>query len=204
MSSLPCNVVILSDDDLANKAISLSQNLASNGTLFTLKDGEFYPHVSIYMLQLKDSDFFRAQELLSGIAKQTDAINLIANGYDQSKQFFDVEYTKSDVIKELQEDIVAALNPVRDGMRAKDVERMKNATGQALANYQRYGWNTVGELYRPHLTLTRFTAAQNEAELSLPDVAEFSGTFSRLGLFEMGDNGTCVCKIAEFDLQSAI
>jgi len=34
----------------------------------------------------------------------------------------------------------------------------------------------------------------------LPSSEIFSGDFTRIGLFEMGINGTCIRKIAEFDL----
>lgn len=35
----------------------------------------------------------------------------------------------------------------------------------------------------------------------LPDPTQFSGYFVRLGLFEMGANGTCVKEIATFALE---
>ncbi len=77
---------------------------------------------------------------------------------------------------------------------------MLEATGLALDNFKQFGWNSIGALYRPHMTLTRFNNQQTDPEALLPDVAGLSGTFTRLGLFEMGDNGTAVRKIAEFEL----
>jgi hypothetical protein len=50
------------------------------------------------------------------------------------------------------------------------------------------------------MTFTRFTNGKAIDVSNLPKPDEFSGSFIKLGLFEMGDNGTCVRKIAEFAL----
>lgn len=199
MSSIPCNVAILPSDDLADKAITASQQLRDLGSLFTLEYGRFYPHASIYMLQLKIDDLPQAETLLAEIATKTNDLDLVATNYGQSKNFLDVEYQKTDQISNLQQAVISALNPIRDGMREKDKGRLLEATGLALENYQKYGWDSVGELYRPHLTITRFAEPQPSAEALLPDVSSFSGQYTRLGLFEMGDNGTCIRKIAEYE-----
>ena len=181
-------------------AISASQKLAALDTLFTLKLGEFYPHDSVYMLQLNEADIPSAKELLAKVAAITNELQLTAIRFDQTKCFFDVEYFKPNELQRLQDDVVAALNPIRDGLRDKDKPRMLQSTGLALENYKNYGWNTIGELYRPHMTLSRFKNEQTNPQELLPDVSSFSGVFSRLALFEMGDNGTAVRVIAEFEL----
>ncbi len=113
--------------------------------------------------------------------------------------FVDVEYGGSEPLNHLQQEIVSALNSVRNDMRDKDRERMQEAEGLVLQNFQVYGYKYVGELFRPHVSFTRFGNEQLVASEQLPDFAEFSG-FTRLGLFEMGDNGACVRKIADFEL----
>lgn len=200
MSSVPCNVVLLPDAELAESAIRCSADLQDLGVHFALAVGAFYPHVTVYMLQLRSNDLDSVQHLLEGITNGTPKFELEAARYWQAQQFFDVEYTKTQQVSQLQDEVVAALNPVRDGMCQKDVARMAEAEGQRLENYKLYGWDCIGELYRPHMTITRFTDEQDITKLNLPDVANFSGSFSKLGLFEMGDNGTCVRKIAEFQL----
>lgn len=200
MSSLPCDVVILPNDELANKAISASQKLAPLGGLFTLEIGKYFPHASLYMLQLKEDDLENVKSLLAEIASKTSILNLKASNYEQKEAYVDVEYARNEQTDSLQQQVVATLNPIRDGMREKDKARMLEATGLALENFQNYGYKYVGELFRPHITFTRFGNEQPTAQELLPELATFNGTFTKLGLFEMGDNGTCVRKIAEFDL----
>lgn len=65
----------------------------------------------------------------------------------------------------------------------------------------RYGYPAVGDLFRPHMTLTRLKEHNPKVFEPLPqDVDAFSGIFDRLGLFEIGENGTYIRKIAEFPL----
>ncbi len=199
MESIACNVVILPTQIIADRAITISHNLSEKRTLFTLEDGVFYPHVSIYMVQFKIVDIPQVERLLHKLAKNTESIQLISSKYSQAMNFLDVEYEKPVALSGLQDGVLAVLNPIRDGMRGKDKIRMQEASGLALKNFQQYGWQSIGQLYRPHMTITRFTHDQSLAELPLPNVAEFNGMFSKLGLFEMGENGTCVRKISEFE-----
>lgn len=200
MTSIPCDIVILPTDELTQKAISLSEQLAQHDTLFTLKDGEYYSHASLYMAQLKVDDLDRVKSILSGIANSTPQLSLTATRYDQAEGYIDVEYARTEAIDRLQMAVVEAINPIRDGMRIKDKARMLTTIGKVRENLDKYGYRGVGELFRPHISLTRFADGQPIDTAALPEPAEFSGAFIKLGLFEMGDNGTCVRKIADFSL----
>lgn len=100
----------------------------------------------------------------------------------------------------LQDRIVKTFNNLRADMRESDKQKMTDATGLKLENLQKYGYPSIGELFRPHITLTKFPV-DIEPDLSiLTPATDFTGEFTRLGLFEMGPNGTCIRKIAEFQL----
>ncbi len=200
MSSVSCDVVILPNEELANKAISASQQLAPLGGLFTLETGKYFPHLSLFMLQLKDDDLEKVKSLLAEIANKTPTLNLKASKYQQNESYVDVEYARSAQTDSLQQQVIAALNPIRGGMQENHKARMLQATGLVLKNFQNYGYKYVGELFRPHITFTRFGETQPEVESLLPELSTFGGSFTKLGLFEIGDNGTCVRKIVEFDL----
>lgn len=200
MNSIPCNIVLLPNTDIAQKAIVASRQLATLGSLFTLKDGEYFPHASLYMTQLRVADLETVKELLSAIAAQLSPLALTATRYYQAKGFIDAEYKRTATLDDLKMKVVEAINPIRDGMREKDKVRMQTATGKARENFEKYGYPNIGELFRPHITLTRFAETEPKDALELPPIETFNGQFTKLGLFEMGDNGTCVRKIAEFEL----
>jgi len=200
-TSLPCNIVILPSTEIAEKAITVSQQLAQHySTFFTLKEGEYYPHATLYMTQFKVADLGRAQTLLAELAARTAPFALQSDRYELNFGYFDANYERPAELEALQMAVINAINPIRDGMREKDKQHLLEASGVERENLQKYGYRGVGELFRPHVTLTRLTDDQPVDTSVLPAPHEFSGQFMRLGLFEMGDNGTCVRKIAEFPL----
>lgn len=200
MNSLPCNIALLPNPSLENLAVSASQKLQKFDSLFTLEDGRYFPHVSLYMFQLKTEELTKVEGLLAAIAQSMTPLRLQAYRYDHTMCFVDAEYEKSPELVGLQEAVIKAVNPIRDGMREKSKERMKEAEGLALKNFQNYGYQYVGELFRPHLTITRLRAENPEALKALGDLSQYSGAFWKIGLFAMGDHGTATRKLADFEL----
>lgn len=202
MSSLPVDVVILPSSELAAKAIEASKLSAELGSLFTLEVGKQYPHTSLYMLQLSDENLAAVKDKLANIAHNNQLLHLTSSGYVQKLGFIDVEYEVTSDLNKLQQQVIKAIQPLADGMRDKDKQRMLEARGLALQNFQKYGYKYVGELFRPHITFTRFPDEEDkpEAVQLLPDVMTFNGDFPRIGLYVMGDNGTCIREISSWQL----
>jgi len=200
-SSIPCDIVLLPSDELAQKAVAASALLQPLGSAFVLNanTGPF-PHLSLYMTQLKEGDLDTVKDIVAVIAGQTPIFDLTADSYFQAEGYIDPNYEPVDRLAALQMAVVNAINPIRDGMRAKDQVRMESATGVIRKNLETYGYKSVGQLFRPHMTIARLQSAETIDTTFLPAATDFSGAFTKLGLFEMGDNGTCVRKIAEFDL----
>ncbi|HSW74936.1 MAG TPA: DUF1045 domain-containing protein [Candidatus Saccharimonadales bacterium] len=205
--TIPCDIALLPDEEQSNTALQASQALGIQGGLFTLDDQHFYAHVSLYMFQMNVSDQNACITALQQIARHTGAQQLAQNGYHYQssghyKGYVDIAFAKTKETSSLQAQVVATFNNLRADMREKDTHEMTNATGLALENFQKYGYPAIGELFRPHITLTKFPV-EIEPDLSiLPPVTAFSGEFARIGLFERGPSGTCIRKIAEFSLVS--
>src|SRR4030095_4919861 len=161
MTSLPCDIAIIPNDELLQKAIKFSAQLRSYGTLFTLKNDSYFPHISLYMTQIKTDNMETINRLLRDIAAKVAPINLIAYRYFQPRGYIDAEYKRTESLDTLQELVVEAINPVRDGRLKNDEANLLDATGQARDNLKKYGYRFVGELFRPHLTFTRFQNGQS-------------------------------------------
>lgn len=198
---MDCDIVLLPDPKLAHKAIAASERLECLGSHFVLEDGKYFPHASLYMARLRLADLPKAEAILRQIASQVSAAVWVARQYDFARGYVVVDYDITPQTCELQQQVIAAINPLRDGILAKDRERLKEATGVALHNYQAYGYKYIGELFHPHITLARFDDDQDEARGLLPELAEFNGRFDRIGLFELGKDNTCIRRLAAFDLQ---
>lgn len=200
MTSLACDIVILPSEDLAQKLIAASGALRTEPVLFILDGIQFYPHASLYMTQLKLDDMDKVKKLLAAIARNFAPHAFTAVRYNQEAGYVDAEYGRTAALDRLQMAVIDAINPIRDGLREKDEVRLQSAIGVARQNLERYGYQAIGELFRPHATITRF-AHDGRADMSLlPEPAALSGHFTRIGLFEMGDNGTCIREIASFTL----
>jgi 2'-5' RNA ligase len=201
MDSISADIVILPSPAISALAIKVSSGLHQFGTLSVLEEGKIFPHASLYMCQLKTADLPKVESILTGIAARHSLKILEAAEYAQENRYIDIEYMRIQDLDQLQEQVLEFINPVRDGLRPQDEARLKTAKGQDLENLKKYGYRGVGEAFRPHLTLARFVLEQELDTSTLPQVSEFSGSFTHLGLFEMGPNGTCVRRIATFALQ---
>ena len=201
MTSIPCNIVLIPDIEIAEKLTFLSEELSAEATYFTLKEGEYYPHASLYMVQLDMDRIEEINNLLSNIAAITPKISSSPKEYHQEWGYIGVEFQRDAAIDKLQMDIVLAINPLRDGLRQKDKDRLADAIGKERENIETYGYRSVGAMFAPHITITRFSDHKDINLNRLPDVSQFLATFSKIGIFEMGENGTCIRKIAEFGLQ---
>lgn len=200
MTSIPCDVVILPSDELAQRIIALSKKLQTHNSLFTLDGQNFYPHSTLYMTQLKLESLDEISALLADIAANLPPFDLTATNYAQAKGYLDLEYRHTKTLDQLQMAVIEAVNPLRDGIREKDQTKMLEAVGFARDNFEKYGYQYVGKLFRPHSTITRFENDKVIDTKALPDHSQFSGQFVKLGLFEMGDNGTCVRELVAFKL----
>ena len=203
--TLPCDIVLLPSREQARLAASASQQLASQGSLFTLDNEHFFAHSSLYMFQMNVSDQVACIDALRRLAEQTKSQQLTQDGYfyqdsGHGKGYVDIAFKRNTEADALQQRTVEAFNSLRAGMRESDKAKMTDATGLKLENLQKYGYPAIGALFRPHITLTKFPIEIEPNLAGLPDPSIYTGEFTHIGLFEMGTNGTCIRKIAEFEL----
>lgn len=205
--TIPCDIVLLPSVEQSELAIQASRLLSPQGSLFSLDNNNFFAHASLYMFEMSLNNQDICITALQKIAEQTKIQQLNQDGYFYldsgfGKGYVDVAFARNRQVNSLQDRVVAIFNRLRAGMRESDKTKMTDATGLKLENLQNYGYPAVGELFRPHITLTKFPAKIEPNLTVLPSSTIFTGEFTRIGLFEMGSNGTCIRKIAEFRLET--
>lgn len=206
-TTLPVDIVLLPEPGQAALAVQCSEILSPQGTLFTLDNQNFFAHASMYMFQMDVRKQDECIASLQKIAQEHNVQTLAQNGYYYQdtgfgKGYVDANYSRNIEADRLQQTIIDAFNPLRAGMRESDKAKMADATGTKLENLQKYGYPAIGELFRPHITLTKFPQDIEPDLTLLPSPTIFTGVFTKLGLFEMGDNGTCIRHIASFNLKT--
>jgi 2'-5' RNA ligase len=200
--SKPYDIVLLPELAIAEHAMQVSRQLSGEGTFYELDNQQFFPHVSVYMIQLKRDQVAQTAQALAALAADTGVFALTAEQYGGSKGYINLSYEKTDALAELQERIVTRVNPLRDGLTPEEAALVETATGATKDNIEQYGYKSVGELFVPHLTLTRFVDPTTAPDSDkLPAAHTFSGQFPSIGLFEVGEHGTCIREIARFALQ---
>ena len=201
MKSQSFNIVIYPSADVSQEAVTVSKKLEKNGGLFVLNGKNYFPHITIYMTEFPVKNIPKIRKTLREFAAKTKPFHVTSLKYRQSKEgYIDVEYRKSKEMKNLQKKIVSLLNPWREGLlRPKDRARMSEVSKTQQRNIMRYGYRCVGAEFFPHLTFTKLKKFDKSALVKIEKL-NFSFEIERIGLFYLGDYGTCRKLIEVFDL----
>ena len=200
MESKPYNIVLLPEKLLNDRFITASKTLEKFGAIFTLTNTDFFPHLSLYMLQLHEEGLAATCKFLQVYSTEIIKQSLTPKCFHYENEYIDVEYERTGILSEIQNKIIELLNPVRIGLREKDQLRLQTATGTERENLLTYGYRSIGLQFFPHVTLTRFKTEQKETIGQLAAIESFEGIFNRIGIFQMGDNGTCIREVASWQL----
>jgi hypothetical protein len=208
MNNLPVyDIVLIPPQPVYQTSIAISQQLEHFGTEFTLSDNQRYPHLSLYMANFTPENLEKVKIALANIAANNSGQSLQALRYlhDFEQGMFEVAYDKNHDIVHLQQQIIEALNPLRTGLRVKDPvghvlqDWLPQTSGEARTNLETWGYDEIGGLFRPHITFTRFKKHNREVDVTLlPPLHELDCRFATLGIYEMGEHGTCIRPIATY------
>ncbi len=194
------NIAICPPAAISQKAISISKKLKNKGGLFVLNRTNRFPHITLYMTEFPLRNVARVKNLLRQTASKTKPFLIKAVKYRQHKNgYIDISFRKSNRVKRLQERIIKLLNPLRKGLiREKDKAEIQKLGKIQQKNIKLYGYRGAGAEFRPHLTFTKL------AKLDKPVFAgvktqDFSFIVTQLGLFYLGDYGTCRKTVSKFD-----
>lgn len=194
------NIVIYPSKDIIIRAIKTSKSFKRKGSSFVLDGKNYFPHITIYMTEFPSKNTRAIKELLKQFSLGIKPFQITASGYRQNKDgYIDVNYKKTKSINELQKKVVTLLNPFREGLlRLKDKERLKEFSKSQQKNIKLYGYRSVGTEFYPHLT---FTKLKQYSKLTLSDMKKdnFSFKVGKIGLFYLGEYGTCRKLIKIFD-----
>ncbi|MDP9844854.1 hypothetical protein J2853_004065 [Streptosporangium lutulentum] len=214
MSDLPVyDAVLLPGADVNARSVRMSEwctELAP--TEFVLRADGLYPHISLYMANFASAQLGAVLEELGQVSERTSEIPLEADRFAGNDQgMFELFYRKTEAITRLQEEIIAGLDPLRVGLRERDpvgrvlADHRLVAPPVARANLDRHGYDEIGELFRPHITVTRFQRRDQRVPPDLlPPAESFDEVYRTLALCVMGEHGTCTEVVETFELASPV
>ncbi len=198
--SQPFNIVVYPPEAIRRKAIEVSRDLQGKGGLFVLDDIDYFPHVTIIMQELPLENLANVREMLRGFAAELKPFALRSVGYRQNDRgYAHVEFEGSH-LRLMQKEIGERLISLRNGLLRKgDDEYMKSCSELEANNIRIYGYRFIGENYHPHITFTKFESRNDQAYSDVSEV-DFSFEAAQIGLFTLGQYGTCRELVELFNL----
>lgn len=201
------DVVIIPTPEVARAACELSQLVASRyDTCFILNDTNQVPHLSLYHFAAHEEKLSDIIEALGERFASQEAFMLQAVGYDRDNMpWLQALYERSEHLSNLHESVLEAVAPFHE--KRKNYNQTEEWSTMSLVrkeNLERYGWSEAGSLYKPHITLTRFDEAIDQDNIPPFPASMTSFMVTKLGLYELGDYGTCHNLLAQFNLNTPI
>ena len=195
------NIVIVPPASIKRRAIALSKSLKSKDSLFNLDNVNHFPHLTIYMAVFPITELPKIKAMLHKTVKKIRAFNIVSTKYRVAKSgYVDIAYTKSAAINKLQMVVIKNLNGFRGGhIRKSDQQKLASLTKSEQDNIKKYGYRAVGKNYVPHLTLARFKKLDKKIIKGMK-WRDFSFKVNAIGLYYLGNHGTCRQEIAKFNL----
>ncbi len=194
------NVALIPSEVVGIHAIEMSQMFEGNGGMFTLDSAHTYPHVSLYHVPLdpeKEEEVIQVlRETLAGI----QPMPLKQSEYrSTSRGFVNVGYEKNESLMNLHRAVLQSLEPFW-AREIGEEEKNEERSPEQQASMSRYGWHAADTLFDPHLTFSRLEEPNPERVTDMKS-QNFSFVSDLVGLFELGEHGTCTRCLAIFELQ---
>ena len=204
MDSQSFNIAIIPPKVTADRAIAVSKVFQDRGGLFVLDGIANHPHITLYIAQLPLSNLKLVTDTLAAVLALQPTFSLHSIGYrNNTYAFIDVAYENSDLVK-LQAQLISNLNSLREGIPLPyPDEELSNMSDAERRNVELYGTRSVGETYHPHLTFTVLPQYQ-ETALEGIESQDFSFIVARVGLFRLGEYGTCRQLLHTFELGGGV
>lgn len=201
------NVAFKVPKEISQYAISLSGNICNQSSPFFVLDGmRCLPHMSIYSPEYPGNNIEKVISEVKHVSKKFEPIEFVFDYIDSHQGFIGANMRISDEINNVHKSILYLLNPYRENLlrekyKAENLEKI-NLPMMQKENIIKYGAPEVLAEYRPHVTLIRFKDFDKAKEV-LKDIKWNINKFivDSIGIYEMGDHGTCTKLLEEFSLK---
>jgi 2'-5' RNA ligase len=172
-------------------------------TYFVIDNQNIFAHITIYSPEYPARNLEKVLEAIEKLAKEFSAPKFIFQEVKVGQGFVTLNFDYSEEIKMIHEKVVEKLNPLRENrVRQKYTDSyMMKFSEEKNENIRKYGYPDSIAFYHPHMSLARLKdadlAEKVAKEIQWP-VKELK--IERLGAYKMGEHGTCVELIKEFEL----
>ena len=198
--SVVINVCVIPSDEVGKQCVDISQPLKSDSTMFVLDGKGKFAHMTVYMARFANSE---VANMVSAAEKALKGISIFScehTGYFMTAgRYLEVSYRKSKkfmglhglLIKTLKDYRINAGNPFEEGYFTPHTEEQQK-------NAKETGYDLAYNLYRPHITLTRYNEGQVPEIFPAFPPAKLSFQLSKVCVYKADDNGVVYESLGEF------
>ncbi len=158
------------------RALEVNRKLVKKGGLFSLGTKTRVPHITLYVARFGKAEMPGVKKTLQELAARIPAFQTDATGYKTDDTWVHVRYKKD-----------------------SHLSMLRRTLKQVMRAHHPYDTNRH---FVPHITLTKFEHLPDRVFADMPDL-DFSFTATHIGLFELGEYGTCVRQIGLYKLRSS-
>lgn len=194
------NICLIPSDKVSISCEQISQSLKYDNTMFALGDGKF-AHMTVFMTCFANENIEKVAKLIKTVTDDVKPFDCVHSGYFITEgRYFEVSYERSESIMALQQAIIDKIASLRinpgNPFEGSYFAPFNKAQQQ---NAIETGYDLVGGLYRPHITLTRYTDIIQNI-ITYPDDIDLSFRAMKLCVYLADDNGAVYEKIEEYNL----
>lgn len=184
------NVCVFPDERVSAECVQISQSFKNDSTMFVL-GGNLFAHMTVYMARFANENIDEAVSGVEAVLQNAQSFRCEHTGYFMTAgRYLEASYRKSEQFMALHESVIKAIaakrinpgQPYEEGyFTPYTVEQQQNA--------KETGYDLARNLYRPHVTLTRYK------EGGVPDVfpalpaADLSFSLGKICVYKADDNG---------------
>jgi len=197
------NVALIPPAHITALVCHYSHQLKEFGGSFEVDNASHIAHLTVFMARMQDSAGATILDSVDALLRHQPPLHLMQSGYFMTPgRYYEVSYQRSAEVLGFQHEFVKRLAPLRfsPGRPIRETYFGQYNIRQRL-NAIRYGYDLVGQLFRPHITLTRFPEPPTRPLPPPPD-QDLSFLGDRFGVFRADHLGAARVKIAEFALRS--
>ena len=193
------NVCIIPNETVSASCVTLSQSLKTDSAILTLGNGKF-AHMTVYMARFSDDAINDVVSAVEKVLSQTSSFECKHIGYFLTKgRYYEASFDKNVEFMALHGLLIDNVSPLRinPGNPYEEGYFTPYTEGQQK-NAAETGYDLAYELYRPHITLTRY--AEGGVPDPFPEVAETNLSFntSKICVYKADDNGAVYELVKEF------
>jgi len=201
--SVIINVCVIPSQDVGNQCIQLSQSLKSESTMFVLDGKSKFAHMTVFMARFANNEISNVLNATEKALKNANSFLCEHTGYFMTAgRYLEVSYRRSKEFMGLHELLIDSLkdyrikpnNPFEEGYFTPYTEEQQK-------NAKETGYDLARNLYRPHITLTRYKEGEVPKVFPAFAPAELSFQLSKVCIYKADDNGAVYEKLSEFTIE---